>query len=79
VSGTPGVRVKTVHPRPPISAVSEPVWRASIARLPRPGAAPHGPLRVLAGDFNATLDHRAMRGLLADHRAVVAVLMLPQG
>jgi len=64
VPGAPPVRIKVVHPRPPISARSEPDWRASIVGLPRPGAEPKGPLRILAGDFNATLDHRVLRRLL---------------
>lgn len=64
--GAQPVRIKAVHPRPPISARSTSSWRASIGRLPRPGARPRGPLRVLAGDFNATLDHRAFRGLVDD-------------
>lgn len=64
--GARPLRIKAVHPRPPISPRSEPDWRASIASLPRPGTAPRGPLRVLAGDFNATLDHRVLRRLLGD-------------
>lgn len=64
--GAAPVAVKVVHPRPPISRVSEPQWRAAIDALPRPGADPSGPLRLLLGDFNATLDHRTMRGLLDD-------------
>jgi len=62
--GARPVRITAVHPLPPISGRAEPEWRDSIARLPRPGAAPRGPLRVLAGDFNATLDHRVLRRLL---------------
>jgi endonuclease/exonuclease/phosphatase (EEP) superfamily protein YafD len=30
-----------------------------------PAAAPDGPLRILAGDFNATLDHADLRRVLA--------------
>ena len=58
--GAQPVRIKTVHPRPPISGPAEREWRAAIDRLPRP----RGALRVLAGDFNATLDHRVLRRLL---------------
>jgi endonuclease/exonuclease/phosphatase family metal-dependent hydrolase len=36
------------------------VWRAELGALPRPGKLP----RVLAGDFNATLDHGAFRDVL---------------
>ncbi|MEJ7788082.1 MAG: endonuclease/exonuclease/phosphatase family protein, partial [Solirubrobacteraceae bacterium] len=64
--GARPVRIKAVHPRPPISARSERDWRRSIARLPRPGSEPRGPLRLIAGDFNATLDHGALRDLLSD-------------
>ena len=35
-------------------------WREELGALPPPGELP----RVLAGDFNATLDHAAFRGLL---------------
>lgn len=35
-------------------------WRAELAALPPPD----GPPRVVAGDFNATLDHAAFRGVL---------------
>lgn len=64
--GAPPVRVKAVHPFPPITARAERRWQAMLGRLPRPTTAPRGPLRVLAGDFNATLDHRELRGLLED-------------
>ncbi len=61
--GAAPVVVKAVHPRPPITEGSEADWQASLARFPRPRG--RGPLRVLAGDFNATLDHRALRSVLA--------------
>ncbi|WP_157963943.1 endonuclease/exonuclease/phosphatase family protein [Actinocorallia populi] len=38
-------------------------WRAAQAELP--AATPEGELRILAGDFNATLDHASLRGLLS--------------
>ncbi len=62
--GAAPVRIKAVHPYPPITATQQPRWEATFARFPRParGAAP----RVLIGDFNATLDHRVMRALLDD-------------
>jgi endonuclease/exonuclease/phosphatase family metal-dependent hydrolase len=44
-----------------MSSASEPAWRAALRALPRPGA---DGLRILAGDFNGTLDHREMRRLL---------------
>ncbi|MFI7450437.1 endonuclease/exonuclease/phosphatase family protein [Nonomuraea sp. NPDC049714] len=54
------VEVVAVHPNPPLGRmVGE--WNASLAALPPPST---GPIRVLAGDFNASLDHEAMRDLL---------------
>ena len=64
VPGARPVRLKAVHPRPPITTRSERSWRAALRRLPRPRG--RGPLRVLVGDLNATLDHRALRRLLGD-------------
>jgi endonuclease/exonuclease/phosphatase (EEP) superfamily protein YafD len=37
-------------------------WRGDLRSLP--GATPGGPVRILAGDFNATLDHAELRRLL---------------
>jgi endonuclease/exonuclease/phosphatase (EEP) superfamily protein YafD len=59
VPGAPDVEVTAVHTTPPKTApraVRE--WTADLAELPAPGP---GVLRVLAGDFNATLDHAALR------------------
>ncbi|HYF28123.1 MAG TPA: endonuclease/exonuclease/phosphatase family protein, partial [Baekduia sp.] len=62
VPGAPlPVAVQAVHPRPPISGASEPDWRATLRDLAGPGP---GVLRILAGDFNATLDHRELRAVL---------------
>ena len=55
-----GTRVKAVHPRPPISGWSERDWRRELRALPSAGGR-----RILAGDFNATLDHRQLRAVLA--------------
>ena len=62
VPGAPALRVKAVHPRPPISRWSENDWRREMRDLPGPQDG-RG-LRILAGDFNATLDHREFRRLL---------------
>jgi endonuclease/exonuclease/phosphatase family metal-dependent hydrolase len=62
VPGAPAVRVKAVHPRPPISSSSEPRWRREVRALPGPRE--DAGLRVLLGDFNGTLDHREIRRLL---------------
>ena len=58
----PAVFVESVHPMAPYSLGTVPDWRTDLhAQQP---ATPHGPLRILAGDFNATLDHAALRRLL---------------
>ena len=62
VRGAPPVRIKAVHPRPPVSRAAEPEWRSALAALP--GADKRGDVQILAGDFNATLDHPEFRGLL---------------
>jgi endonuclease/exonuclease/phosphatase (EEP) superfamily protein YafD len=52
-----------VHPRPPKppwSRLRVARWRSELRELP----APADPPRVLAGDFNASLDHAHFRGLL---------------
>ncbi|WP_157549233.1 endonuclease/exonuclease/phosphatase family protein [Nonomuraea candida] len=56
------IEVVSVHPCAPKRLGRQPCWRAGLDALPRAGRdAP----RVLAGDFNATLDHLPMRELLA--------------
>lgn len=62
VPGAPPLLIESVHPAAPygVSVVDE--WRTDLyAQQP---ATPHGPLRILAGDFNATLDHAPLRALL---------------
>jgi endonuclease/exonuclease/phosphatase (EEP) superfamily protein YafD len=58
----PPVDVVAVHPPPPLRRWGH-WWKDMLDALPRP-AGPGGPLRVLAGDFNATLDHERFRRLL---------------
>jgi endonuclease/exonuclease/phosphatase (EEP) superfamily protein YafD len=55
--------VVCVHPDPPISAEAVGDWRAVMRALP--ASVTDGRRTVLAGDFNATLDHRDLRRLLA--------------
>ncbi|NUP01623.1 MAG: endonuclease/exonuclease/phosphatase family protein, partial [Nonomuraea sp.] len=55
------VEIVSVHPCAPKRAARQPCWLAGLERLPRAGGRP----RVLAGDFNATLDHLPVRDLLA--------------
>lgn len=58
-----GVRVRSVHASPPISAKRVYAWHTTLATLPGP-ATGDGTLRVLAGDYNATLDHKALRSVI---------------
>ena len=58
----PPVRLMTVHARAPLARGSTARWRDELRRLP--GAPPRGPVQLLAGDFNATLDHAELRDLL---------------
>jgi endonuclease/exonuclease/phosphatase (EEP) superfamily protein YafD len=59
--GAPPIRVQAVHPVTPLHG-DAPVWEHTLDALPH--ATPHGGLRLLAGDFNATLDHHALRDLI---------------
>ena len=52
--------VHAVPPRPPWSPGATARWRSQLSALPAPGDGP----RILAGDFNATLDHAQFRRLL---------------
>lgn len=51
-----------VHTRAPNDPAENAFWARSIAE--EPAATPTGPVRLLAGDFNATLDHERLRALL---------------
>lgn len=62
VPGLFPLRVKAVHPLPPIGRASARVWREDLRALPGPNAG--GRPRILLGDFNATLDHRELRRVL---------------
>ena len=54
-----GIEVVSVHPPPPVSAQHVEGWHETFDGLPH-GDRP----RILAGDFNATLDHAALRELI---------------
>jgi endonuclease/exonuclease/phosphatase family metal-dependent hydrolase len=55
------VELICVHPRAPaLRRGGSAPWRAELAELPAPGKRP----RVVAGDFNATVDHAAFRDVL---------------
>jgi endonuclease/exonuclease/phosphatase (EEP) superfamily protein YafD len=58
----PEVLVESVHPCAPHAVSQVRCWRGDLAG--QPAATPKGPLRILAGDFNATLDHAPLRALL---------------
>jgi endonuclease/exonuclease/phosphatase (EEP) superfamily protein YafD len=54
------VCIHAAPPRPPWSPGATARWRSQLSALPAPGAGPC----VIAGDFNATLDHAQFRALL---------------
>jgi endonuclease/exonuclease/phosphatase (EEP) superfamily protein YafD len=57
------VQLACIHaapPKPPWSPGAAARWRRQLSALPAPGDSP----RILAGDFNATLDHAQFRRLL---------------
>ena len=60
--GAPPVEVLSVHPLVPRREANMGQWRADLRALPR--ATPRGAVRILAGDFNATLDHAEFRRVL---------------
>jgi len=61
--GGEAVRFMAVHTAAPATPERIPLWEDDFEQMPRPdGGAPW----VLAGDFNATLDHDNLRGLLTD-------------
>lgn len=62
VPGAPPVRVESAHPSAPYALDQVDAWRTDLAA--QPPATPDGGLRILAGDFNATLDHSPLRALL---------------
>jgi endonuclease/exonuclease/phosphatase (EEP) superfamily protein YafD len=55
------IRIANVHPVVPSPGAAS-RWRNSLSRLPSSGS---GPPWVLLGDFNATLDHAALREVLS--------------
>jgi endonuclease/exonuclease/phosphatase (EEP) superfamily protein YafD len=63
VPGGRPVLVESAHPAAPFAADQMRYWLAGQTGLDR--ATPDGPLRLLAGDFNSTLDHAALRVLIS--------------
>jgi endonuclease/exonuclease/phosphatase (EEP) superfamily protein YafD len=63
VQGGRPIAVESVHPCAPIGPSKDDCWFRDLADQPR--ADPKGgPLRLLLGDFNATVDHAPFRRLL---------------
>ncbi|HEX6354564.1 endonuclease/exonuclease/phosphatase family protein [Actinophytocola sp.] len=60
--GRDDLELTAVHVLPPLSDQDTRTWRTELADLPK--AEPGERLRILAGDFNATLDHAAFRDLV---------------
>jgi endonuclease/exonuclease/phosphatase (EEP) superfamily protein YafD len=60
--GRADLELTAVHVQPPLSDPNVRVWRNELGELPR--ATPDKRVRILAGDFNATLDHGAFRDLV---------------
>jgi endonuclease/exonuclease/phosphatase (EEP) superfamily protein YafD len=58
--GNDDVELAAVHIQPGVRTGSAGVWRRELGELPRPAER----IRILAGDFNASLDHAAFRALL---------------
>lgn len=56
------VEVVDAHPPPPTSSEQASVWELGLQSLP--STDPQGMVRLLLGDFNATLDHQALRDVL---------------
>lgn len=77
VPGTKPVEIVDVHPFPPLGRQVYD-WAASLEALP---SAASGTIRILAGDFNASLDHTAMRRFLSrgyeDAAAVAGKGLIP--
>lgn len=60
--GRDDVEITAVHVQPPVSQAKADTWRRELAALPRREKDTR--LRILAGDFNASLDHGAFRELV---------------
>ena len=62
VPGALPLVVEAVHPEAPAVPSTNAIWAAGLAA--QPVATPQGPVRLLIGDFNATLDHQRLRTLI---------------
>ncbi|GAB1642672.1 endonuclease/exonuclease/phosphatase family protein [Krasilnikovia sp. MM14-A1259] len=61
--GARPVTFESAHPLAPFAVDVLPKWRSDLQAQPHAEAS--GPLRVLMGDFNSTLDHRALRTVVS--------------
>lgn len=59
-----GLVVQSVHPIPPTRPEETQMWQFDMRNISAARPAPGDNLRVVMGDFNATLDHRLMRQLV---------------
>jgi endonuclease/exonuclease/phosphatase (EEP) superfamily protein YafD len=64
VPDAPPIDLQVIHPVPPINPEWRGIWKRMLGELTLPPGGDR--LRLLAGDFNATLDHDALRRLLGD-------------
>jgi endonuclease/exonuclease/phosphatase (EEP) superfamily protein YafD len=62
VPGAPPVELYAVHPLAPLRASNIDGWKSGLRALP--AATPGSAVLILAGDFNATLDHAELRRIL---------------
>jgi endonuclease/exonuclease/phosphatase (EEP) superfamily protein YafD len=62
--GRDDIELTAVHIQPPLSTQDVRTWRTELGELPE--VTPDERVRILAGDFNATLDHAAFRDII-DH------------
>ena len=73
VPGAPPLLVESVHPCAPSAGNQLGFWRDGLAQEPRSSRS--GPVRLLMGDFNATLDHPPLQSLLrSGYRDAAATL-----
>jgi endonuclease/exonuclease/phosphatase (EEP) superfamily protein YafD len=63
VPGATPILAESVHPMAPWGLPVLDDWRTDLGNEPR--ATPDGPVRLLLGDFNSTLDHSPLRALVA--------------
>jgi endonuclease/exonuclease/phosphatase (EEP) superfamily protein YafD len=62
IPGARPVLVESAHPCSPFDARETRRWTREMTLQPR--ATPAGPVRILLGDFNSTLDHKRLRQLV---------------